>query len=283
MIKKVKRHELWRMQYQEDRYMSGLSEAELDHRFADILTNQTTLTAEGKIGIGGMEWLEKWTHVVLELQDRGLGVPPFEEISDRTKIPNAESIELGSKVRIDHPNGIPESFSLFKYGKSKYLKPLLERGELRLLPASLYDDPSLNLAISDKELVFEKINYDKRIRYSSRFDYYCFCSSWLHSDRLIADFEADSVLVIEQPQEFFIRLATALDEKNFNIDFNRVTYIDPLLLGEHEITQLAYAKHMRFAYQFEHRLVAMPAVETQLVQRDLDLGSINDIAKIYEA
>ena len=283
MAETMKRHELWRKQYDEDCYMSGLSDAELDERFADILTNQTTLTAEGKLGCGNIEWAEKWTHVVLELQSRGLGVPPFETIEDRTKIPDPAYIGLGSRVRESYADGIPESFTLFKYGKRKHLRPLLEQGELLIRPASLYDDSSLNLAISDQELIFEKVNYDERVRYTSRIDFYIFCSSWLHSDRLISDFGGDSVLVIEQPHEFFIRLATALDEKAFNIDFNRVTYIDPLLLRNHHIKHLAYAKHMRFAYQFEHRFVAMPPKETVLSERNLSLGPIRDIATLYEA
>lgn len=283
MAETVKRHELWRKQYEEDRYMSGLSEVELDERFADILTNQTTLTADGKLGIGNIEWTEKWIHVVLELQSRGLGVPTFETIEHRTKIPDPTSVDLGTRVRDSYPSGIPESFTLFKYGKSKHLRPLLDRGELLMRPASSYDDSSLNLAISDRELVFEKVNHDERVRYTSRFDFYIFCSSWLHSDRLISDFCGDSVLVIEQPHEFFVRLATALDEKAFSVDFDRVTYIDPLLLRDHHVNHIAYAKHMRFAYQFEHRFVAMPPKEIVLSERKLNLGPIRDIATLYEA
>ncbi len=283
MANKMKRSELWRKQYEDDPYMRGLTDVELNERFADILTNQTALTEEGKIWVGNIEWLEKWSHVQLELQSRGLGLPPYETIKDRTKIPDPATIGLSSRVRADYPNGIPESFTLFKYGKSKHLRPLLERGELLIRPASKYDDPSLNLAIGDKELVFEKVHYDERVQYTSRFDFYIFCSSWLHSDRLIGDFPTDSVLVIEEPNEFFIRLATALDEKDFKIDFNRVTYIDPLLLGDHHVTHIAYAKHMRFAYQFEHRFVAMPTKETVLEERFLNLEPLQDIATLYES
>jgi hypothetical protein len=49
------------------------------------------------------------------------------------------------------------------------------------------------------------------------------------------------------------------------------------------LLHLAYAKHMRFAYQFEHRFVAMPPKEIVLSERDLSLGPIRDLATLYEA
>lgn len=261
--------------------MLGLTDSELDHRFADVLTNITVMNNEGKIGPAGSEWMERFSHLQLEFHSRGLRLPPREVIENRAAIPDGSSVMLGRKVRSVYPDGIPTSFTLFKYGKHKYLRPLMEKGELRLMPASSYDDSSLNLAVSDRELEFEKINYHERIRYKSRFDFYCFCSSWLHSDRLIADFDADCVLAITNPHEFFLRLATALDEQNFQIDFNKVTYVDPLLLGEHHVSRLGYVKHMRFAYQFEHRFVAMQQKDEPIAQRDLNLGSIVDICDIY--
>jgi hypothetical protein len=35
---------LWRKQYRENRYLIGLTEHEIGQRFADIMTNSTTLT-----------------------------------------------------------------------------------------------------------------------------------------------------------------------------------------------------------------------------------------------
>lgn len=150
------------------------------------------------------------------------------------------------------------------------------------MPASAYDDPFLNPAIEDRELTFEKIEGLLRTRYSSTSDYYCFCSSWIHSDRLINDFDADCMVVIADPHEFLTRLATALDETTYNLTFNKVTYLDPLLLAGRSIVNLAYVKHMRFTYQFEHRLVAHPPEPVQQLEtRYLDMGSLNDIARIY--
>ena len=102
-----------------------------------------------------------------------------------------------------------------------------------------------------------------------------------HSDRLFWDFEADSLLVVHDPKAFFVRLATALDEQSFEVYFNRVAYIDPALLGEkNHIRDVALVKHMRFAYQFEHRFIAKSPKPGTLEPRHLELGSLEDIAEV---
>jgi hypothetical protein len=44
--------------------------------------------------------------------------------------------------------------AIIKYGRREHMTDLVERGRLRLTPASNYDDPSLNPAIRDAELEF---------------------------------------------------------------------------------------------------------------------------------
>ena len=142
----------------------------------------------------------------------------------------------------------------------------------------------LLLAIADDELRFEKIDGHSRTEYRHRGDYYCFCSSWLHSDRLLADFEATAILLVREPHEFFLRLATSLNRTTYRIRFNKVSYFDPLLLGSDHVTDLAFTKHMRFAYQSEHRWVAAPPSKMEALKRvDLEMGSIEDIADLYVA
>ena len=279
----ISRHEHWRVQYRVDRYMVGLSDAELDLRFADVLSNTTVLTSDGKIGVGGMEWMEKGTHLQEEYALRGRGLPPADTIRRRLRVPGtARNEELISAIRSDYPRGIPDQFTLFKYGERKYLVDFVTGGKLRLAPASVYSDPSLNPAIEDQELELEKIHGAERKLYKSRTNYYCYCSAIVHSDRLIEDFNADCIVVITDPAAFFLRLAEVLDEKEYDLSFKAVQYIDPLLLKEHDVNDLRFVKHMRFAYQFEHRFVAVPPVPIlDLDFRFLDLGSLEDIATIY--
>ena len=283
MEEKIPRQEFWRRQYRAERYMRGLTAAELDHRFADVMSNSWTLNDDGKLSQGGeqTDWLEKFAHLMEEFDIRGYGLPLADTIRQQLAIPDRSGLELALSVKAQLPNRFPDKFTLFKYGKRKNLWPLLQQGELRLSPGSFYLDPSLNFSVRDKELEFEKIVGHKRQRISSTTDFFVFCTSWIPNNRLVADFEADSVLVISDPHEFFRRLCTALNRPDFKIFFDRVTYVDPLLLDNHVPESLFLWKHLRFAYQFEHRLVMVPPTPVaKLEHQQLVLGGLSDIAKL---
>ena len=286
MDKKIKRQELWELQYGGNRYMETLSIEELDCRFGDVVSNTTTLDDEGKLAFGtSHEWLESLTHVFFEYRLRGIGVPPADKIQNNLLVPKREGLELSLDVKKQFAKGYPTEFTLFKYGRLNHLELLLNEGKMRLFPASSYSDPSLNPSVQDDELNFTKIIKNKRIRYTSDTDFYCFCSAWLPNNRLVADFEADCIVVIHKPHEFFLRLRSSFRNKDWIASFNKVTYIDPLLMGENDhIESIAFTKHFRYAYQFEHRFIMYPpSYEKKLEYVDLELGSINDIAKIYRA
>lgn len=284
MTEKMTRQQWWEKYYRENRYMVGLTNDELDLRFADVLSNSITLTQQGKLSPSSIEWTEAFTHLLQEYALRGLGLPAEKNdvLERRFCIPKPGTPALGAKIRAVFRKGIPEKFTLFKYGKREHLEPLLHDGSLRLCPGSYYSDPSLNVAITDTELELEKIVGHDRLVYRTDVDFYCFCSALIHHDRYVGDFDADSVLVVRDPHEFFVRLATALDEPDFDQYFQAVMYIDPLLLGaKTHITDLALVKHMRFAYQHEHRFIAKPRAKRKLEVRQLTLGQLDDIADIY--
>ncbi|HEY6251317.1 MAG TPA: hypothetical protein VI685_15275, partial [Candidatus Angelobacter sp.] len=73
--KPMPRHVFQRRQYDARRYARHLSQAELNRRIRDILLNLLLLTPEAKIGLlevndENATWLEKWTHVLEEMQLR---------------------------------------------------------------------------------------------------------------------------------------------------------------------------------------------------------------------
>lgn len=279
----MKRHELWRMQYNDERYMIPLDQEELDVRFADFISNVSTLSDEGLISIQ-KEWMEPWTHMLEEYALRGIGLPDAQSIKDAIVFPRASNLELANRIRKQFPKGFPESFKLFKYGQKKYLRPMFDTGLIRLSPASKYNDPSLNTSIRDDELNFTKILPSGRITYTSEYDYYCFCSSWIHNNRLVADFSADCVIVIKDPHEFFRRMLTAFQGEPGKVVFNKVNYIDPLLPGDGQLDSIAFVKHFRFSYQFEHRLVIWLENATHNLDYEfISMDSLEDIAEIYEA
>src|SRR5882762_9347361 len=89
----IKRHELWRKKYRRDRYLKSFRVEELIARSCDMLTNQTSLTERGKIGISRMNtsgdyFLQGWTHILEECNLRKYPFPyPLNQIKD-VQLPN---------------------------------------------------------------------------------------------------------------------------------------------------------------------------------------------------
>ena len=79
----MNRHELWRKEYRENRYMEHLSLGEISTRAQEIFKNSLVLTKEGKIGLKpisseGEYWMIMFTHVLDESVLRKSGMPPME-------------------------------------------------------------------------------------------------------------------------------------------------------------------------------------------------------------
>jgi hypothetical protein len=69
------RHIVQRRQYDSHRYARHLSEAELNRRIRDIFLNLLRVNREAKIDLGPITpateiWMEKWVHVLEEMQLR---------------------------------------------------------------------------------------------------------------------------------------------------------------------------------------------------------------------
>ena len=74
-IQFLPRHIAHRRQYDSRRYARLLSQSELNQRIRDVFLNLLRVTPEAKIGIGPVTaessiWMEKWTHVLEEMQLR---------------------------------------------------------------------------------------------------------------------------------------------------------------------------------------------------------------------
>ena|ERR1017187_566015 len=69
------RHIQMRRQYDRKRYARHLSQPELDRRIRDVFLNLCILTPEAKMGLPPVDdksaiWMEKWAHVLEEMQLR---------------------------------------------------------------------------------------------------------------------------------------------------------------------------------------------------------------------
>ncbi|VXC60440.1 conserved hypothetical protein [Pseudomonas sp. 8Z] len=304
----IPRHELWRRQYRENPYIRHLSALELEERFKDILNILTILTPDGKIGVGvgknlNNEMWAKCTHVLTEMEDR---YGPFPNgftngfIKDANMVHPTFPNPPKSKLAIELAGGIV-SGRIYKFSKKKYIDEMFSFGKFRVAPASYYSDPSLNVAIRDDELVFngsifsglkgivkpgEAVPSYGRIEYSvkARTNYYVTCFASNYTYREFSDFDADSCLVIKKPRAFTDRLIRVGNQafSGYEGFAGSVKYLDPILCDPRRI-DVNFAKHFKYAYQNEYRIIWAPREPVSELQPIyLEIGPLDDIAEIIE-
>ena len=309
---RLPRHEVWRQEYRSRRYLEHLSKPDLDRRAADIVTNLLTLTPEGQIGLReapglGERWMIVWTHVLEEFALRlGEDRAGFaKETLATLQAPKPTFPRIPAGYLALNKLGLEPGRMLLKFGKQEHLKPALERGVLRLTPASLYRDPSLNAAVRDDELSFTTIAHPStftlevldpaggppipvqpagnlRVRHTLPTNYYVVCFSSVADHRLFDDFEATACLVIRNPREFLIRLVAAARTRlpRWHAGGGPVQYLDPLLT-RHGDLHIPLVKHFRYAYQWEYRVYWLPDVPQDNLEPVLvELGPLHDIGEL---
>jgi hypothetical protein len=300
--------EKWYEEYRKIPYMEHLSASELEERAKDLFNLLMVLEPSGKLGVltGSnmkVDLWGKWTHVLAEMSRR---YGPYPNGFKNGFIKTANIVEPTypktplSKLAIDKIGGARKGW-LFKFSKKKYVQEMFEFGNFRLAPASYYDDPSLNAAVRDNELVFKGsinpklkpfikldpslANYG-RVDYEikGRTNYYVTCFSSSYSYREFDDFEADCCLVIKNPRLFIDRLINAgrRELPSFEGFAGGVKYFDPLLCDPSKV-DVSFVKHFKYAYQNEYRAVWSPKLSMEeLPIKFIQLGSLGDVAEMIE-
>lgn len=301
-----------RRQYNCHRYARHLSQQELDRRIRDVLLNILTLTSEAKIGLlpvdaQGIMWMEKWIHMLEEMQLRYGPYPagftrnilhsePFPAFVSALALKAAEIF----KKRTLEPGSV-----LIKFGKRAHMERLFGHGDLRVQPASYFTHIGLNGAVRDDERRFplsfaltrdelQKIVLnpheipgampDQRVDvvFRSPADYWIYCVTESVEPRLFVDFEADACVIIRDRYQFADRLCgfawAALGSVRHQAE--SVEYIDPLLPKTLNVF-LPFAKHFGYSYQSEYRFCWFPMnPASQLQYVDLSIGNLEDIADL---
>ena len=141
--------------------MEHLKEDDLQHRAKDVFNNLILLNEESKISLPKLsseteKWMILWTHVLEEFVIRFGPYPAgfTTGFMKHVRIPDPRSPLAPKAASAVKTTSFPQGDYLFKYGKSKYLKQVLNENKIRISPASSYVDPSLNFAIRDEELEF---------------------------------------------------------------------------------------------------------------------------------
>ena len=285
----MKRHEMWRFQYRQLRYMEHLSVAELKQRARDIFLNITTINNENKIipvslNEGGFEWIRLFTHICEEFVIRFGPYPAgfTDGFIKETPIPNPGLENSVKACKIVKKLNLQAGSFFVKFGKYCHMRDAIEKGSIRIAPASFYSDTSLNPAIKDNELQisFEihpsylppsflntmtskyknfPLNKNLKIIEQSSKDYYVYCLSSTFAPRLFLDFEANSCLLIFDKDRFISLLQEefAKTHPDWKCYKTSVRYFDPLFPKKDDLNVFR-SKHFRHTYQKEYRILWIP-------------------------
>jgi hypothetical protein len=183
---------------------------------------------------------------------------------------------------------------------------MMEKGALRIAPASSFADVGVNNARRDTELDLETApSIDDLNRLCARdglrppgfgehgqwtyvsqakTDYYVYCVAARFDHRLFDDFDADSCVVIRDPNAFEARLRRAAGEAlgEWKLYATPIDYVDPLFPPVDTLNPF-FCKHFRYFYQHEYRYFWIPEVKTDASLQPLllDIGSLHDCCELF--
>jgi hypothetical protein len=197
-----------------------------------------------------------------------------------------------------------------KFMRKEFLRPFVERGEVRLSPASLFVDTSLTWAQRDNELTFTSLTHpsETKIRHknpstgeyetvepignisfitTAPTDFYIFCATFGANARHFADFGSDACIFINDAQEFAKRVNTALAKAipEFHVcggGFQGVFYLDRYNMPVPPV--LFMTKDVKYWYQFEKRLILAPHAPNargRLSPLTIHAGPMEDITSVF--
>lgn len=307
-------HEVWRHTYLAHPYLVGAPDERVAERFKAIFMNVNELSPEGKLSLVPMEvtdeYMQVFTHMLEEYGARRDGHPPNEVIKE-ARLPLLKYFDHGTPlgVRMFEGYQVPETPILVKYGKRQFLEPMIERGELRLANAGLYNDAGFLDAVRDDETsrTFFIPTYRERLAGKTHIemaghrqplddddivlplvfdDYFLFSLCEHVHYRMPTDFEADAAIVIRDPALFKQRLISTFLARfpDWKPMEGSVTYYDPYRdYTKFRVPEMA--KHFGYAYQKEARVVlrSPQKVSLPLDPIFLTIGSMMDYADLLVA
>lgn len=261
--------EAWRAQYSGERYLHYLSLDELGQRYLDLLTNVLGFTEAGKPQFIGLDrdtaWTRRIADVVAEIDLRSEPRGWLDSVEQKA-LNRPYPRVLRALEAWGSQNPAPGSH-LIKYGHRAHMAALVERGQVRLTPASCYGDPSLNPAIRDSELefafhlppgtrierksdsgVYEEIRGLCSLITPTRRseDYYVFCASDAFDARAFDEFGYDACVLISDWRRFIDAIKSCPAPAR-EISAGPTVYVDPF--RPHRQATVPLTKHLRYAYQ----------------------------------
>lgn len=286
------------------RYLSGVPERQLAERHWYLINNTFELDSNSMVvpRYDDPNMYERYSHVLAEMSLRPGGIGHFHSKYplDKTKtamLAPSESVKYKAR-KILTCLGENSDNKLFRFGSYKYMHELQHDGGIFLQSASSYKD-SENLSVKDDELQLQFIHFVsekeqaetsglKCLKYTvSAPDFLTLCFTNAINYRMIADWNAEAVVIIHDPDEFYKRLRVGtrqFQSSHGRLERRSVRYIDPyfdggsLVKSEH----LPFCKDYRFQYQKEYRFVICNDQQFSNFERKVFLGSLSDIATLVD-
>lgn len=290
--------EFWEFQYEIYRYLSRVKELDLVARYKSIIRNMRALISPDRHIIPIQSFLSSWYwyrkehQTRLEFFLRGTSVPVEPPVGILDNAP------VAAPARPRHPNAADV---LFRYGPSQRMQAMVERGSIRIGPASFCRDLERDEARADEERAknsFVSGRYTRIItqegkeipiigdvrRTVSAPDYFVLCMSCDWDPTLFDDFGSDSCVIVRDPEAFAQRLelAVKLVLNDWYFHHNPVEYFDPYEMPRHQYFDASMCKDFRFAYQREYRFLWMHMDGREVDGfKFLELGPLDGIAEIH--
>ena len=289
--------DMWDLEYAPYRYLGGMTDSDLQHRYRTIAYNMRSYTEPERDSIplnsyqSSWYWFRKEYHTRLELALRNIELPILnhEPRSKNGSGPANPKVPTGTEI-------------IFRYDKRKYIRQMVEQGTIRFSPAESYEGEENNEARRDDELQkharipsqYTTITHEsgqrlnvigdiRRIIGGPKYHLVCFSCVW--NPELFKDFQSDTCVAVTDPGEFARRLEEAGSQvfPGWHFHNGPVQYFDPYEQIENEHLNSAISKDFRFAYQNEYRFLwsqmsAAPVDGFQFV----DIGPVQDIMTMYD-
>ena len=291
--------EFWEFEYEAYRYLENIADDNLLERYRNIVRNMSRIVSRErdvipiKLFLSSWYWYRKEHQTRLEFHLRKIVSLP---VSPPEEPPNNDGADAPSRPRSPNSGDV-----LFRFDKSCYMVPFVEKGAVRISPASkhltgMHGDPRTDDELSKHSFLPGR---HTRIRTKSgqeipvigNFqrtiscpDYYDLCMTCGYHGSLFSDFSADTCVVITSPVVFSERISQAAEAylPGWYFFHGPIQYFDPYNMDPHEVFNPTISKDFSFAYQMEYRYLWFP--EERYSAKDyiyLNLGSINDIAFLY--
>jgi len=288
--------EFWEFFYEANRYLERVDIETLSERYRALLRNLTCLSSKERDVIPRQSTLSSWYWFIKEHQTR------YEFFLRGEPLPVEPPAGVVCNEHVDaplRPRTLNGTDVIFRNCKQQHAISLVERGGLRIWPASKYSELEGDKARADDELnksVFwsgAKIKITTQSgneipvlgnfeRLTSMHDYYTYCTSCNFVSELKNEC-GGACVVINDVAKFSNRLNNAINKILDNwYDFHcPVQYYDPYDCPPNQQIDTAMYKDFKFAYQQEYRFIwiHMEGVEAA-GYLDLELGCLSDIAQL---